>query len=115
VGKPVEVRALSAAPPESRQASALRAPQGRTEQAAWCVGFANQWGMRSVLAVHPHFFLPQSSSAGGADGADTFEDDIHNGSALIGAQQDCLLRSSFALAFFDLDLLLLLRDLRWLW
>jgi hypothetical protein len=30
-------------------------------------------------------------------------------------QQDCLLRSSFALAFFDLDLLLLLRDLRWLW
>jgi hypothetical protein len=65
--------------------------------------------------VHPHFFLPQSSSAGGADGADTFEDDIHNGSALIGAQQDCLLRSSFALAFFNLDLLLLLRDLRWLW
>jgi hypothetical protein len=32
-----------------------------------------------------------------------------------GAQQDCLLRSSLALAFFDLDLLLLLRDLRWLW
>ena len=30
-------------------------------------------------------------------------------------RQDCLLRSSFALAFFDLDLLLLLRDFRWLW
>lgn len=28
-----------------------------------CVGFVNQWGMRSVLAVHRHFFLPQSSSA----------------------------------------------------
>jgi hypothetical protein len=37
------------------------------------------------------------------------------GRTLIGAQQDCVLRSSFALAFFDLDLLLLLRDLRWLW
>ena len=32
-----------------------------------------------------------------------------------GAQQDCLPGSSYALAFFDLDLLLLLRDLRWLW
>jgi hypothetical protein len=38
-----------------------------------------------------------------------------DGRALIGAQQDCLLRSWFALAFFDLDLLLLLRDVRWLW
>src|SRR4029450_1705248 len=37
------------------------------------------------------------------------------GRTLIGAQQDCVLRSLFALAFFDLDLLLLLRDLRWLW
>jgi hypothetical protein len=37
------------------------------------------------------------------------------GRTLIGAQQDCVPRSSFALAFFDLDLLLLLRDLRWLW
>ena len=37
------------------------------------------------------------------------------GAAVARPQQDCLLRSSFALAFFDLDLLLLLRDLRWLW
>jgi hypothetical protein len=37
------------------------------------------------------------------------------GRTLIGAQQGCVPRSSFALAFFDLDLLLLLRDLRWLW
>jgi len=34
---------------------------------------------------------------------------------LVGAQQNCLLGCSCALAFFDLDLLLLLRDLRWLW
>jgi hypothetical protein len=33
---------------------------------------------------------------------------------LIGAQQGCLLECSYALAFFDLDLLLLLRRLRWL-
>ena len=32
-----------------------------------------------------------------------------------GAQQDCLPGSSYALAFFDLDLLLLLRHLRRLW
>jgi hypothetical protein len=32
-----------------------------------------------------------------------------------GAQQDCLPGSSYALAFFDLDLLLLLRRLCWLW
>jgi hypothetical protein len=33
----------------------------------------------------------------------------------IGAQQGCLLECSYALAFFDLDLLLLLRHLRGLW
>jgi hypothetical protein len=32
---------------------------------------------------------------------------------LVGAQQGCLLECSYALAFFDLDLLLLLRRLRW--
>jgi hypothetical protein len=41
------------------------------------------------------------------------EDNTHDGRALKARSR--LLWSSFALAFFDLDLLLLLRDLRWLW